>query len=86
MPTTEISRKEQKDRINPVVFFTSAGLILLFSLTTIFFTDLSDRWINSALEWVSNTFGWYYLLAATVYIVFVVLIAASRFGSIKLGP
>ncbi|MGB9095353.1 choline transporter [Erwinia sp.] len=86
MPTTEISRKEQKDRINPVVFYTSAGLILLFSLTTIFFTELSDRWINAALEWVSNTFGWYYLLAATVYIVFVVVIAASRFGSIKLGP
>ncbi|MEM6049821.1 choline transporter [Erwinia sp. P7711] len=86
MPTTEISRKEQQDRINPVVFYTSAALILLFSLTTIFFTDLSDRWINSTLEWVSNTFGWYYLLAATVYIVFVVVIAASRFGSIKLGP
>lgn len=86
MPTTEISRKEQQDRINPVVFYTSAALILLFSLTTIFFTELSDRWINSALEWVSNTFGWYYLLAATVYIVFVVIIAASRFGSIKLGP
>lgn len=86
MPTTEISRKEQKDTINPVVFYTSAALILLFSLTTIFYTDLSDRWINSTLEWVSNTFGWYYLLAATVYIVFVVGIAASRFGSIKLGP
>ncbi|MDW8848275.1 choline transporter [Erwinia sp. MMLR14_017] len=86
MPTTEISRKEQQDRINPVVFYTSAALILLFSLTTIFFTELSDRWINTALEWVSNTFGWYYLLAATVYIVFVVVIAASRFGSIKLGP
>ncbi|WP_380180417.1 choline transporter [Kalamiella sp. sgz302252] len=86
MPTTEIPRKEQQDRINPVVFYTSAALILLFSLTTIFFTEASDRWINNTLQWVSNTFGWYYLLAATVYIVFVVLIAASRFGSIKLGP
>ncbi len=86
MPTTEISSKQHKDRINPVVFYTSAALILLFSLVTLFFTKLSDRIINNALEWVSTTFGWYYLLAATVYIVFVVLIAASRFGSIKLGP
>ncbi|MBV4366615.1 choline transporter [Erwinia sp. BNK-24-b] len=86
MPTTEIPAKPQKDTINPVVFYTSAALILVFTVTTIFFTDLSDRWINNTLEWVSNTFGWYYLLAATVYIVFVVLIAASRFGSIKLGP
>jgi choline/glycine/proline betaine transport protein len=27
----------EKDKINPVVFYTSAGLILLFSLMTIFF-------------------------------------------------
>jgi len=86
MPSIEIPAKPQKDRINPVVFYTSAVLILLFSLTTIFFTDLSDRWINLTLDWVSNTFGWYYLLAATVYIVFVLFMACSRFGSIKLGP
>jgi len=55
MPTTEIPRKEQQDRINPVVFYTSAALILIFTLTTIFYTSLSDRWINNTLEWVSNT-------------------------------
>ncbi|MGE9503096.1 BCCT family transporter, partial [Erwinia amylovora] len=86
MPATEIPEKPQKDRINPVVFYTSAVLILLFSLTTILFTEFSDRWINRTLNWVSNTFGWYYLLAATLYIVFVIFMACSRFGSIKLGP
>jgi choline/glycine/proline betaine transport protein len=29
--------EQRKDKINPVVFYTSAGLILLFSLMTIFF-------------------------------------------------
>lgn len=86
MPVTVIQETPQKDRINPVVFYSSALLILLFSFTTIFFTDFADRGIDRVLEWVSNTFGWYYLLAATLYIVFVVFIAASRFGSIKLGP
>ena len=76
----------EKDKVNPVVFYTSAGLILLFSLTTIFFSDFSATWISRALNWVSATFGWYYLLAATIYIVFVVCIAGSRFGSVKLGP
>lgn len=41
-------------------------------------------WPHAGL--VSKTFGWYYLLAATLYIVFVVCIACSRFGSVKLGP
>jgi hypothetical protein len=48
--------------------------------------DFSAEWIGRTLNWVSKTFGWYYLLAATLYIVFVVCIACSRFGSVKLGP
>ncbi|STD18335.1 High-affinity choline uptake protein BetT [Enterobacter asburiae] len=36
---TDLSQDREKDKINPVVFYTSAGLILLFSLTTIFFRD-----------------------------------------------
>lgn len=34
---TNLAQNREKDKINPVVFYTSAGLILLFSLTTIFF-------------------------------------------------
>ncbi len=85
MASIDLANKP-KDSLNKVVFFTSAGLILAFTLMSIFFTDISGKAIGVALEWVSATFGWYYMLAATLYIVFVVFIAASRFGSIKLGP
>ncbi|MDG0795959.1 choline transporter [Pectobacterium punjabense] len=84
MPATETT--PQQDRLNPVVFYTSAGLILTFSLMTMLFNKEANDWITHALNWVSATFGWYYLLAATLYIVFVIFIASSRFGSIKLGP
>ncbi|WCG84368.1 choline transporter [Pectobacterium sp. A5351] len=84
MPTSETTT--QQDRLNPVVFYTSAGLILTFSLMTMLFNKEANAWITHALNWVSATFGWYYLLAATLYIVFVIFIASSRFGSIKLGP
>ncbi|MFI8317730.1 choline transporter [uncultured Kosakonia sp.] len=76
----------EKDRINPVVFYTSAGLILTFSLVTILYSDLAAAWIQTTVNWVSSTFGWYYMLAATLYIVFVVYMACSRYGAIKLGP
>ncbi len=83
--TDKLSDKP-RDELNKVVFFTSAGLILAFTLMSIFYTDLSGKWLSRSLNWVSATFGWYYMLAATLYIVFVVFIACSRFGSIKLGP
>ncbi len=76
----------EKDRINPVVFYTSAGLILTFSLVTIFYSDLAASWLVTAVNWVTSTFGWYYMLAATLYIVFVIYMACSRYGAIKLGP
>ncbi|GKW01506.1 choline transporter [Pectobacterium carotovorum] len=84
MPASDTTT--QRDRLNPVVFYTSAGLILTFSLMTMLFNKEANAWITHALNWVSATFGWYYLLAATLYIVFVIFIASSRFGSIKLGP
>lgn len=76
----------EKDRINPVVFYTSAGLILTFSLVTILYSDLAAAWIQTTVNWVSSTFGWFYMLAATLYIVFVIYMACSRYGAIKLGP
>ncbi|MBA5806743.1 choline transporter [Morganella morganii] len=86
MTTQTSSETPQKDKLNSVVFFTSAGLILAFSFFTILMTDTANRWIVATLNQVSKTFGWYYLLAATLYIVFVIFMATSRFGNIKLGP
>lgn len=80
------STAQQKDELNPIVFYGAAIGILLFSLWGMFFTDSANTLIFGALEWISNTFGWYYFLAATLYLGFVILVAASRFGNIRLGP
>ncbi|MDR0068290.1 BCCT family transporter, partial [Acinetobacter sp. 11520] len=69
-----------------MVFYFSAVLILIFSLVTFLFNDFANRVMNAVLQWVTSTFGWYYLLAATLYMAFVIFIACSRYGSIKLGP
>lgn len=75
-----------KDRLNRVVFYVSALIILIFSLTTILFNEFANHILSAVLGWVSATFSWYYLLAATLYMVFVIFIACSRYGNIKLGP
>lgn len=77
---------QTQDSLNKVVFYVSASLILLFSITTILFNEAANNVITQTLDWVSRTFSWYYLLAATLYFVFIVFIACSRYGEIKLGP
>lgn len=56
------------------------------SCTEILFNEQANQVIINILNWVSRTFSWYYLLAATLYLVFIVFIACSRYGEIKLGP
>ncbi len=78
--------EEVQDSLNKVVFYLSATIILLFSIITILFNEQANQVIVNILNWVSGTFSWYYLLAATLYLVFIIFIACSRYGEIKLGP
>lgn len=82
---TDLSQDREKTKSTRSFLYVRRADFVVF-LTTIFFRDFSAEWIGRTLNWVSKTFGWYYLLAATLYIVFVVCIACSRFGSVKLGP
>ncbi|XOZ34126.1 choline BCCT transporter BetT [Halomonadaceae bacterium KBTZ08] len=82
----QLSKDSNQDRLNPVVFFGSSILIVVFALWTMFFTGAAENMINTMLGWVSTTFGWYYFLTVVAYLLFVICIAGSRFGHIKLGP
>jgi choline/glycine/proline betaine transport protein len=76
----------QRNRINPVVFFGSSLLILALSIWAIITPDGAADAIGTVVGWISRWFGWYYFLAATLFLIFVVSIAASRYGKVKLGP
>ena len=77
---------ERRDRLNPVVFHGSVAGILVFLVLTMTFTDQAGTFFDAGLAWVSQTFGWYYMLAVLAYLIFVIAIGLSRFGSIRLGP
>lgn len=78
--------KSKDGHLNRTVFICSAVIIVFFSLYTMMFNDSASAILDGVLAWVSTTFGWYYFFAASVYIIFVLFIACSRYGNIKLGP
>ena len=82
----DIHIEPARDRINPTVFYGSALGIIVFAVWTMFFTAPATEVINAILGWIANTFGWFYFVAVTSYLVFVVYIAFSRYGNLKLGP
>ncbi len=38
------------------------------------------------LAYVTTTFGWFYMLCVAIFLVFIVSVAFSSWGNIKLGP
>ncbi len=36
-------------------------------------------------SWITNTFGWYYLIVVSVFVIFCIFLIASPIGSIRLG-
>ena len=51
-----------------------------------FYPQHADQLFGSAQSWVVGHFDWFYTVAVTVFLVFLVLIAWSRYGDIRLGP
>lgn len=73
-------------KINPPVFFGAAGLALLFVLFAVFFSEQADAVFAAVQGWVVDTAGWFYVLAVSLFLIFVVGLAFSDYGRIKLGP
>ncbi|GAA4508374.1 choline BCCT transporter BetT [Brevibacterium yomogidense] len=73
-------------RINWRVFIASGLAIVAVAAWAIIIPENADSVINAAVAWVSANFGWYYILTATLMVVFVLVIALSKSGEIRLGP
>ena len=74
------------DTIDRPVFFTSAGLIILFSLYGGLFSDQAASTFSNVQEWVVTNVGWFYMAVVAIFFVFIIYLALSRFAQIKLGP
>lgn len=72
-------------RLNPEVFFCSAALILLLGAVMVLCPQATEAWLGRAQEWISRVFGWYYMLMMVACLVFVLWLAASPYGHIRLG-
>lgn len=82
----EAQSTEPRTQINKVVFFGSAVAIVVFALWAILFPEGASGAIGVAVGWISEWFGWFYILIATIILAFVIFLALSRYGKVKLGP
>jgi len=71
--------------IHPVVFPVSSVMIVLFVALTLLFPTQAGNLFAATQAFVSETFGWLFILAANLFIVTVLYFAFSKYGKIKIG-
>ncbi|UNK46262.1 BCCT family transporter [Arthrobacter sulfonylureivorans] len=71
--------------VDKTVFFVSGGIIVVVCLLGIFFTEQVTEVAGALLGWVTSTFGWLFILGATGFVLFSLVLAFGRYGNIPLS-
>lgn len=82
----DTGQNSSRSSIDRPVFFTSAGLIIVFSIFGGGFSDQAAVTFAATQDWLVTNFGWFYMAVVAVFFVFIIYLAFSRFAHIKLGP
>ena len=77
---------EPPARMNKGVFFGSAAVVVATAVWAILRPGAAADTLGVAVGWTTEWFGWFYVLLASVILVFVIFLGISRYGRTKLGP
>ncbi|NGM88735.1 BCCT family transporter [Parapusillimonas sp. SGNA-6] len=78
--------EHRRDRINWRVLLTSSVVILAFSVWAMRVPQDARTTMKATVDWIATNLGWYYVLTMTLVIGFVLWVALSKEGDVRLGP
>lgn len=67
------------------VFYISVLIAVIFVVLSVLFTEPFSAALADLVGHIKSGLGWFYLLATTFFLAFVVYLALSRYGRIRLG-
>lgn len=88
--TKKIVRSDERKsimglNINGPVFFTSSIIIIISIALTLIFKEQAEGYFTVIQAFVANNGGWFFVLCVNIFLVFVLYLAFSKFGMIRLG-
>jgi choline/glycine/proline betaine transport protein len=86
----KIIRSDEKKSIfglevNGPVFFTSAIIIILVITLTLLFKEQAEGYFTATQDFVANKAGWFFVLSVNIFLIFMVYLAFSKFGQLRIG-
>lgn len=74
-----------KLRTNPTIFFVSAGIMIVFLVALLIAPGPIGDAFGAGRTWIVTNLGWFFIFGVTSWVVFLLWVALSRYGSIRLG-
>lgn len=85
MDHVKVGRLGPFPKVSKPVFVTSALLIVGFIIFGVFFTEMAGALFSYLQSFITNKFGWMFIILMNTALVFCIYLAASRYGDIRLG-
>ena len=73
-------------RVDPTIFFASAGLSLIFVVLLVAAPEPIGAAFADGRAWIVTNLCWFFILGVNVWLGFLIYAAMSRHGHIRLGP
>jgi choline/glycine/proline betaine transport protein len=72
-------------RTDPSIFFWAAGLMVAFLVVLLVIPDQVGDAFTEGRTWIVENLGWFFIVGVTAWLIFLLAVAASRFGNVRLG-
>ena len=76
---------DKRKRNNRLVYIISVSIIIIITAIASIFPKTFGTHAQTMYDFISNTFGWLFLLIIFILDIFLISLAASRYGRFKLG-
>jgi choline/glycine/proline betaine transport protein len=78
--------EDRAPKVNWRVFIIASVIIIAFSIWAMLVPASAQSTMKTVVGWIAENLGWFYVLTVTVVIGFVLWVALSKVGSVRLGP
>lgn len=71
--------------VNGPVFFTSSIIIIISIALTLIFKESAESYFGEIQALIANTGGWFFILSVNIFLIFMLYLAFSKFGQLRIG-
>lgn len=72
-------------RTDPTIFFISSGIMVVFLVALLIAPEPIGDAFGAGRAWIVTNLGWFFIIGVTSWVIFLLWVALSRYGAIRLG-